>query len=206
MLHWKNTTAFRSGERTGNMKKWILLLAALLTAASFSACNASQADAMHIAASRFSKETQEVLQIVQEEYAFFDYTIDDTVGSCSIDFWLWEDGGWINAGKVEGSAEKGSHRIALRLTDGACDLYLMDGDGFSKMSYPVSSGVNACSSTGGSRLETSAAIELDREIPLWAVFGSNGSSMALAELSDFRTTECDAGMAATITFSREKAE
>ena len=184
------------------MKKATLLLAALLTLAALTACGTPQKAAMQLSASEFSDETTQVLGIVQDELAFFDYSIDDTVKSCSIDFWMFQDGQWINLGKVSGKAGAGQHRVAVRMTDSVCELYQMEEEGYTKSSYPVSAGLNDCSSTGGSRLETVTAIEPDKEMVLWAMFGSNAPAMSLGNLDDFRTTECDAGLAATITFSK----
>lgn len=85
------------------MRKFILVILLLTTVILFIACNDNRKidnDVTVIKESEFSEETQEVLKIIDEEMAFFDYTIDETVKSISIDIWIYENGQWINSGKT----------------------------------------------------------------------------------------------------------
>ena len=190
------------------MKKTALLLATLLLAGALAACGASQAKTPSISPSKFSEETEQVLSILQDEYAFFDYRLDDTVRSYSLDLWSYEHGEWVNAGKVHGKAEPGEHRLAVRIGGESCDLFEMDGDGSTKYSYPLTSALSAldaCSSKGSTRLEAVTPIEPEKEIALWVIQGTDQDSLALGNLDDFRSAECEAGTAVTITFSQQES-
>lgn len=78
------------------MKKFILVVLSLMIVILLVACNNNRKmdnDIMVIKESEFSEETQEVLKIIDNEIAFFDYTINETIKSISIDIWTYENGG-----------------------------------------------------------------------------------------------------------------
>lgn len=187
------------------MKKTALLLAALLLMGALAACGASQAKTPSISPSKFSEETQQVLSILQDEYAFFEYTADSTLRSYSLDLWTCENGKWSNAGKVHGKTEPGKHRLAVRIGGESCDFFEMDEDGSNRYSYPLASTADAYSSQGSTRLNTEAPIAPEKEIALWVIQGTDQDSLALGNLDDFRSAECEAGTAVTITFSQQEA-
>ena len=60
--------------------------------------------------------------------------------------------------------------------------------------------------TSNSRLDNPTEIEANREIPLWVRLGTNKNSMTSITLDDFRESECDTGLAITITFSDKIVE
>lgn len=57
-----------------------------------------------------------------------------------------------------------------------------------------------------SRLDNPTEIEANREIPLWIRLGTNKNSITSITLGDFRESDCDTGLAITITFSDKEVE
>lgn len=181
----------------------------VLTSCSITHSNSStsqQNSNMIIAPSKLSEETQSVLKILDEELAFFDFTVDETVKSSSIDIWTYENDSWVNSGCSRGSIESSGHRIALRLTDDNYDIFDIQENGYSK--YSIESIIHFSDSTltGSSRLTNPTPIELNKEIPLWIKLGTNKNSMRTIVTEDFRTSDCDSGIAVTITFSDKELE
>lgn len=158
---------------------------------------------MFVAPSEFSEETEKVLSIMDEEIMFFDYDLDETVKSMSIDIWEYEDGEWADIGGTYGNIEPNSKgQIALRITDSSYDIFNLKENGHSKSSYPEVTDFKKPIATGGTRLSSPTAIKLNHEIPVWVKIGTDKDTMAINDISeDFREYYCTAGVAFTVTFS-----
>lgn len=187
------------------MKKFISALLALAATLALSSCGGSPTK-MEISPASFSQETRDVLTILDDEIAFFDYVVEEPIQSVSYDLWFYEEGQWRSAGKVYGDASPGSHRIAVRVNDSTCDLYEITKSGHTKSSFPNEADFSAATMTGQSRLSNPTPIAAGKEIPLWLRLGTdqNGLSVVLSE--NFREVDCNAGLAVTVTFSEEAAD
>lgn len=186
------------------MKKYALPLLLILLL-SLTACG-NQKDTMSISVSSFSKETQEVLDLLSDEFVFFDYRTDATVKSVSVELWCFAGGEWASVGKVYGPLNGESNRLGLRLSEYTCDIYQMESTGHTKSSYPCPVDFSAVQTVSASRLSSPTRIELNREIPLWVKWGTNSNTLKTEGPENFRDVDCETGLAVTITFSDQAAE
>ena len=76
---------------------------------------------MEVSPHPFSQETRDVLTILDDEIAFFDYVVEEPIQSVSYDLWFYEGGPVAERRQVYGDASPGSHRIAVRVNDSTCD-------------------------------------------------------------------------------------
>lgn len=60
--------------------------------------------------------------------------------------------------------------------------------------------------TSNSRLDNPTEIKANKEIPLWVRLGTSKNSMTSITLGDFMESDCDTGLAVTITFSDKEVE
>lgn len=189
------------------MKKVILIALLTIISVLLIACNNNSDknhikvsdDTMIIQQSKFSDETQEVLQIIDNEIAFFDYEVDESIKSISMEVWAYKDGQWINSGGTHGDINPGKKRIAIRLNQNSGDIFEIDEKGYTKYTYDNIVDFSECTMQTYFRLTNPTNIEINKEITLWANLGT--SKNALSSSENFREVDCDAGIAVTITFS-----
>lgn len=157
---------------------------------------------MSIQPSNFSKETQEVLEIFDDEVVFFDCNLDESVASYAVDLWAYQDGKWILKGNTSGSIERLNNRLALRLMDNGYDLYIIDESGYSKYSADdIGTDFSVSTSVLSKKITNPVPIECNKEIPLWVKIGTDKHGISLGEAYDFRNADCNSGVAITVTFS-----
>lgn len=188
------------------MKRVILIALLAIMSVLLVSCNNSDKNhikvsdnTMIIQQSKFSEETQEVLQIIDNEIAFFDYEANETIKSKSIEVWTYKDGQWINSGGTHGDINPGKKRIAIRLNQYSGDIFEIDETGYTKYTYDNAVDFSECTMQTNFRLTNPTNIEINKEITLWANLGT--SKNALSSSENFREVDCDAGVAVTITFS-----
>ncbi|MEF2795520.1 MAG: hypothetical protein U0N62_08595 [Hydrogeniiclostridium sp.] len=157
---------------------------------------------MTVKPSEFTEETQNVLQIIDNEIVFFDYQVSDLIRSVSVNIWSCVDGEWVSVGKSYGNLASQEGRLAVRLLDGSWDIFFIDEDGTSKTSYKGAPDVEECAATAGYRLSQPVEIEPGKAITLWSVLGFDTNAVVQVT-ADFRDSECTAGTAATVTFSSD---
>lgn len=190
------------------MKKTICALLAATMLFSLCACSqsggsAASAPAMSIKPTEFSEETQEVLELFDDEIQFFDISLDETAKSYTISIWVYQDGEWIKGGQKLGSNEFLGKRITVRLTETSCDIYNIYGKSYAKGSYsdldtPFDDSVGIASV----RIDREISIELNTEIPIWVKIGTTSYQMEVFDITgDFRELACNAGIAVTLTVS-----
>ena len=95
------------------MKKFISALLALAATLALSSCGGSPTK-MEISPASFSQETRDVLTILDDEIAFFDYVVEEPIQSVSYDLWFYEEGQWRSAGKVYSDASPPDRRPGQR--------------------------------------------------------------------------------------------
>ncbi len=186
------------------MKKRLLplLLTVILCLTS---CSGSSSQ-MTVKPSQFSEETQEVLQIIDDEIVFFDYQVSDLIRSISVDIWKFEHGQWVNAGKSYGNLAAKEGRLAVRLINGSWDIFFINEDGNSKASYKGAPDFSSAAAQAGYRLTQPTEIEPGKAITLWSELGFDESAAVNQATSNFRDSNCTMGTAATVTFSSDVVE
>lgn len=165
-------------------------------------------ETMYIKPTEFSEETMEVLDLFDEEIQFFDISINDTAKSHTVSIWVYRDGEWKEDGKSYGEMEFLGNRYAIRLTETSCELYSIDENGHTKVTYPkLDTTFDESTAKMGWRLSNETEIELNQEIPLWVMIGSNVNSFEVSNMEkNFREINCSAGIAITLTVSDKVVE
>lgn len=178
-----------------------LLVLALLLA--LTACAASapsgQQETMYLRQSEFSEETTRVLALLDEEFIFFDFIVDDTVKSAAVECWVYEDGAWVSQGAISAKITAPENQIALQMKDDSYSIFIMDESGHSKYSASEMdfSFENTTQQLSGIA-DSPTPIVVGEEIPLWVKIGNDKD--VIASTMDFRTADCSAGVAVTVTF------
>ncbi len=188
------------------MKKLIIVL--LFASIILTACSLLSKDTMSIKPSEISKETAKVLELLDNELQFFDITLNETAKSYTMSVWVYRNGEWFEDGKIAGGIEFLPGQIAMRLTDSSYDLYVIDKNGHAKYSYPVlETGFENSNAIGGTRIDDVTLLELNEETPIWVKLGTDTRSMSVLDITeDFRTFNCNAGIAITLTVSDKVVE
>ena len=194
------------------MKHTLLAVLCLFSACTLAACGSSAEESIQNSASEirpavFSGEAAELLELLDDELAFLDYTLDSSIQSMSVDLWVYQAEGWENAGRTYGAVTPGEHRLGVRMTGTAADLFDVTETGHVKSSYPaVVPDFTGCGAILGSRLSESTEISAGREIPLWVRLGQTETAAPSGTALDFRQADCAAGIAVTATFYSTPAD
>ncbi len=185
------------------MKKCASILMAMLLTLPLYAC--SDKKGMSIEPSQFSEETAEVLEIF-DDIQFFDISFDESAKSQKISVWVYRDGQWQEDGVIEGEIQSPDERIAVQLTDTGFDLYLMDESGHTQYSYPsLETALEDSAAVLNWKIEEPVPVELDQEVAFWVKTGVEEHSMRTEVTpQDFRSTDCNAGIAVTLTVSEQE--
>ncbi|MDU4973653.1 MAG: hypothetical protein E6X19_13170 [Hungatella hathewayi] len=196
---------FRNGK--GNIHSGILIIMLVITILTACGTQGEQKETMVIKPSEFSEETQDVLKIMDDEIAFFDYTVDETIKSMKIDIWEYKDGEWISSGGTSGNLESRDGRIAVRANEATYDIFEIVETGNVKTSYKSTVDFEKCVTKIASTLQRSTKIEPEKEISLWVKLGYNTTqAVSPGTAGNFREADCDAGLVMTAVFSTETVE
>ncbi len=189
------------------MKKIFMLLLSLVTVFSVTGCSQNSNYDISIKASEFSEETLNVLELIDDELQIFDIKVDETVKSYSMSVWGYRDGQWHEDGNTYGNIEMLGGQVAIKLSETDCELFYINDNGHSSYSYPIETDFESSTSSGGSRIDEEIQIEINKETPIWVKTGTEESTFKVMNISeDFRNSECNAGVAVTLTFSDEVVE
>lgn len=188
------------------MKK--LLIIFIFIPVLLTACSSLPKSGMSIKPSEFSKETKKVLEVFDDEVRFFNLSLDETAKSQTISVWVFRDGKWNEDGLTTGKIEALHSQIAIRLTNHSYDLYVLDKSGHVKYSYPaLETDFENSMGIGGTIIDRTTTIELNKEIPIWVKVGTDQNSMRVTDITeDFRNSDCTAGIAITLTISDTMVE
>lgn len=190
------------------MKKFILIVFTMIMVVFLVACDNSQdldKDVMVIKESVFSEETQEILEIINEDIVFFDYKIDETVKSMSIDIWTCEDGKWVNSGKTYENVKSSDGRIAIKINNDSYDVITIEEDGHTTSSYNSVVDFSDYKMISSHHLSDVTEIKTDEEILLFTKLATDENNISL-EFDDFRNNSYDTGVAITVTFSDKSVD
>ncbi len=189
------------------MKKAISVLLALLLALSVTACSETNDEEMSIQPSEFSEETLEVLELFDDEIQFFDISYEPSAKYQKLSVWVYRDGQWKEEGKVLGEPERVKEKIAVGLTETSCVLYGVDETGHCEYRYPeLNTDFDKSMILTESKIDKKTSISLQKEIPLWVKVGTNANQIQPIDMENFKKSECDTGVAVTLTVSDQPFE
>lgn len=154
----------------------------------------------------FPEEVQSVLQPLDPDTKFFDFTTDKSITHAVIAMRCCEDGTWNDPEPILelSDMDVGSYHMILRWIDDRIDAIISE-DGVSYTStYSIAQehwdAFNASEITSTVGFGNEQPIVAGEEIPLWCTYGKNAAGISSQSL-DFRNSDCDTGFAITITFS-----
>ena len=186
------------------MKQGFAALLCLLSLSVLTACGAQEASsAPTIRPAAFSEDAQELLDVLGSNgaLAFFDYTVDESIRSVSAEVWKYEDGSWTQSGHVFGNIEPGEYRMGFRITPSGYEIFDISDTGHSTYTYQDTVDFNGSGAAISTQLSDPREIVCGEEIPLWMKTSSDSSAVGGVTLGDFRSIDCTAGLAVTVTFS-----
>lgn len=181
----------------------VLTLLFVLTACSTP--KQSTQDAMIIKPSEFSEETKRVLDLFDEDIMFFDFAVDETVKSSTVDVWVYENGVWVNKGATSGNVDKTDNQIAIQITESGYNIFTLDESGHIKYSAPeMDIDFENTTQQLSNKVTNPTDIIVGEEIPLWVKIGNTQNGISIP--TDFRSSNCTAGIAFTVTFSNKELQ
>lgn len=188
------------------MRKIFSGLVVLTLLFALTACSTSKQgvqDTMIIKPSEFSEETEQVLDLFDEEIMFFDFVVDETVKSSTINVWVYENGEWVDKGATSGNIDKTDNQIAIQITESGYNIFTIDESGHIKYSAPeMNISFENNMQQISNKVTNPTDIIVGEEIPLWVKIGNNENGISIP--TDFRSSNCTAGIAVTVTFSNQE--
>lgn len=190
------------------MRKMFSGLVALMLLFVLTACSTpkqSTQDTMIIKPGEFSEETKRVLDLFDDNIMFFDFVVDETVKSSTIDAWAYENSEWVNKGATSGNVDKAHNQIAIQITENGYNIFTLDDGGYIKYSAPeMDFDFKNTTQQLSNKVTNPTDIIVGEEIPLWVKIGNNENGISIP--SDFRSSNCTAGIAFTVTFSDKELQ
>ena len=146
---------------------------------------------------------EELLDVLSSNgaLAFFDYTVDESIRSVSAEVWKYEDGSWTQSGHVFGNIDPGEYRMGFRLTPSGYEIFDISDTGHNTYTYQDPIDFDGSGATISTQLGDPREIVCGEEIPLWIKTSSDSSAVGGVTPGDFRSIDCTAGLALTVTFS-----
>ena len=160
--------------------------------------------AMTMEKTAFSQETEDVLKLLEIDGGFFDFCVDESVNGFSMNVWVLTDGEWVSSGEINGKIENRQGQIGVQLLRDGCNFFQLNSAGHTKYAVKYDTHLNECAVIGKMALDTmngTPVIEAGKEQFLCLELGWKSSSASVQMTEDFRNSGCDAGVAATITFT-----
>lgn len=186
------------------MKKFSAVILAFLMLLLVGCGGVSNADTLKV--TEFSKETQNAMQIFQNRVRFFDVDAGGITGY-KTKLWICRDGIWsAETSSWNDELELNPEQIAIEAPfgDGPLIFHLIDKDGFSTVGINLPKDVfseeNGSVST---MLSNDTEIIPDQEIVLWNKLEMTDGDTWLSNMQDFRESDTKAGLAYTITFTKD---
>ncbi len=187
------------------MKKILSLILSAIICLSLVACssaNTKTSNAPSIKPSEFSAETTTILNLFDDEIMFFDFTVDETIKSCSVNVFNYIDDEWKEIGSMQSSIQKTDNQIAVKINEDSYEVFVIDESGHSAYTSPeVDFSFDETTAQLWSKFSNPQDIVIGEEIQLFAKIGNNGNNLSLD--GNFREADCTQGFAITITFFDE---
>ncbi len=166
--------------------------------------NSNNAASMTIVQTQFSQEVEDILKLLDIKGDFYDFAVDDTISGFTMNVWVLTDGTWVSSGEINGKIENKRGQVGVQLLEDGCNFFQLNDTGHTKYSVKYDPHLNECAAIGRKALnpaEGITIIEPGKEQYLFVELGWKDSAIQAGAMDDFRTSDCDAGVAATITFT-----
>ncbi len=161
---------------------------------------------MQIVPTAFSNETTAVLSLIDSEMEFFDFSVNESVQSVDYSLWVFNGEVWEDFGGSYGDMSDTAEMIALNMQDDSFELFSIDENGHTSVYYPsVEVDFSDMSMTVQGWLDNPTEIMPGEEILLYHKYGTNENSISTND-TDFRSVDCEVGVAVTVTFSGDIIE
>ena len=187
------------------MKKFLLYILLLVLVLSLCGCGKNSVGKMRIQPANLSKDAEDIAHLLDDNTLFFDYRVDKSIHSVSFNFWKYENGEWISFGQSAGKLNGTQGRIGVRMNGNGYDLFHIEESASDEIHFDLVEDFAEAPAVLGSRITEPIAIQDGAEIELWSKIGVDINT-TLRAFSDFRSAECNSGVAVTVTFSSEIAE
>ena len=186
------------------LKRECLVIAILFLLSLFSSCSMGEkTQEMCVTPSEFSQETRDVLAAIGDETAFFDYQIDETVQSVRFYVKIYENGAWIDGGSTENDVSvDGTCRFGLRLGEEACEIFVLNEDGWMRASLALPEGLADFPSAGTTKRTMAREIVPEEPITLLVKAWTDQDILGGVDLDDYQAGEYEAAVAIEAVFSQ----
>ena len=183
------------------MKKIIAVILSVITATSLAACQKEQVEPkeMTIKPTEFSEETTAVLNVIGRGVGFFDYYVDETIKSQSIEIWVFENEEWVSSGKMYGDINEFERQVAIKMDDKYQEIFNHTAEGISTLRYNIDMDFSESLGMIDFMLGAPMDITPNEEITLYYKLGYDKTEIETTD--DFRNSGCKRGIAVTVTFS-----
>ena len=159
-----------------------------------------------IARTEFPEKTQRILQPIEGDTQFFDFTTDASVTAAVVTVRYCQDGTWQEPEALLelSDIQPGDYHLILRWMNDRVDAFIVEDGASYSNTYSIAPewleafNESVTASTVGFGSEKS--IVAGEEIPLWCHYGSNTEEIS-TQSSDYSTSDCDTGLVIAITFS-----
>lgn len=184
------------------MKKYSMIFLLLLTF-TLTSCTTTPKNSMSLKPSQLSKETNEILDLFDDNIYFYDLSVNDKVKSITIQLWIYQENQWVESGNISGDLNYKEGRIAIRITENSFELITIDKDGHSKYSTPsLDTDFKDSISTLATALSNEIPLELNKETTIFVKTGTDKNTIEPTNnMDDFRDSDCNTGIAITVTVS-----
>ena len=186
------------------LKRACLVIAILFLLSLFSSCSMGEkTQEMCVTPSEFSQETRDVLAAIGDETAFFDYQIDETVQSVRFYVKIYENGAWIDGGSTENDVSvDGTCRFGLRLGEEACEIFVLNEDGWMRASLSLPEGLADFPLAGTIKRTMAREIVPEEPITLLVKAWTDQDILGSVDLDDYQAGEYEAAVAIEAVFSQ----
>ena len=169
-----------------------------------------------IARTEFPEKTQRILQPLEGDTQFFDFTTDASITESVVTVRYCQDGTWQEPEALLelSDIQPGEYHLILRWVEDRVDAFIVEDGASYSNTYPLASewleafNASVTASTVGFGSVTASTVGFGsvkpivagEEIPLWCHYGSNTEEIS-TQSSDYSTSDCDTGLVFAITFS-----
>ena len=182
------------------MKKFITIIACLFIMLTLCACS-NTSDKTTIRNIKQSKDSEEIIQFLDNKLQIFEIHYSDDVKSRTIQLWICHNGKWEKGGKIAGNIEDDKESIKLFINT---DYVSIQSDGAKYKLYVDDVSFENLSSYENMGINKGFDVDLNKEYTLAAMYGSKQKIIpSITNNQTITSMNYDVAIAITITTSDE---